>query len=600
MLTTRQKRLLTLLTSADDWTTSAALGTRLGVSDKLVKQEIASIRTQLGADADIVSRTHKGYRLDYLAPQVREQLGEGIAPHEGHHSINHQYALVYLCLLFQDGFVSTGWLAERLYSSRAAVAEQLEVVRYRVERLPNVGLAVSRRYGFKLQLSESERRHEASKWLQPNCLPALFAGEAEQAAFAQLMNRCMTRTQTILGPIAQAGRLSGEDVRRIGCYLAVSVARSRQGHALVRGDLATAIEKTESEQARLAQVARAPSPAAQTAAQALIDALQAEEGFAATPYDAPVLAALIQDSLAVKEPAVEATALATGLAACAAAWLGSAERACSEPATQQLACEFTSLLRRVRRGHQAFNYHASETVARYPFESCLATWFLRERVALPVPKAEMALLALALTDVTKALRPAPRMLLCTDEAPAFARHLRSELAHVLGVPASSIDACPVEQAKPELLASFGIVATTSQTLAARMPRTLSISAVPTEDELDQLKRRLDDRQKRMLDDRAQTLVHRDADPPATLDKMLEQTSVLASGTPAVVLTAYRRLCIVEAGAEESSIELCELPNDLTYQHKHYKQLVYARWGADDPDPYGFFEILSQVLEGSAS
>ena len=193
----------------------------------------------------------------------------------------------------------------------------------------------------------------------------------------------------------------------------------------------------------------------------------------------------------------------------------------------------------------------------------------------------------------------PRVLLCTDEVPAFARHLRSELTHTLDVPASSIDASPVEQAQPGHLASFDVVVTTSQALAARIPHALSISAVPPEEELAQLKRKLDGRRTRTLDDRAQALVRRSAEPPANLSEILEAASALQSGTPAVVLTAYRRLCIVETGATESSIELCDLPGELTYQHKHYRELVYAHWGANESDPSGFFETLSQILSGVA-
>ena len=74
VLTQRQRRLVVLLMTGSSWQTSESLAEQLGVSNKLVKREVAAIRRCAGSRCAIQSSTHRGYRLARLDEGLREEL----------------------------------------------------------------------------------------------------------------------------------------------------------------------------------------------------------------------------------------------------------------------------------------------------------------------------------------------------------------------------------------------------------------------------------------------------------------------------------------------------------------------------------------------
>lgn len=587
MLTQRQQKLLMILAANGGWQTSAQLAELLGVSSKLVKQEIAAIRVQLGEDGAIQSNTRRGYRLARLSDTVRASLLTTFDAHSGHHSITRRYALVYLCLLFNDEPLSMARLAERLFCSKAAVADQVEVLRYRTARLAHLRLEVSKRSGVSVLGPEVERRYEGSKWVRTNRLSALFRDVSAQGAFARLLERTGSAAEEVLGPLAAAGRLSGGDVLRVGRYLALTVERSQTGHMLDTAVTPVAGVPVSAVSAEAVDLSEVLAGHVDRAIGYRLDALEHE-----------ALARLLAELLVPDPLPREAVKLARDLTAYVAHAIDRADGILAPTTADALAGQLAGMLQRVRGGHALLNYHASETAAHYPLASYLTTRFLKERVGLQAPKAETMLIALSVANVLDDLRCANEAILLSDEPLAVTQHLSAVLRASFHRDIGSVRVLPTAAPVPHASWLF----TTDPSCATRHPGALLFPAMLGKADS---RRMSEAREKRKLQRRQELAGHlvsraRHDVPSRGLEERLALAAQGVSGDD-VLFTAYRTLCLMNEDAQRpSAIAIIQLRSGIVFQGKTFRTLIEVSWNPADLDPFDLSAILSDELSASAT
>ena len=569
MLTQRQVRLVMLLVGADGWVTASELSERLSVSSRLVKQEIASVREQLGASAEVESSARLGYRVARLDDAARSKLAEDFNVHAGHHSIKRRYAQVFLLLVLGSAPQSLAAMAERLYVSRATVATQLDVVRYRITRLPHLVLKVSAKKGASICASEEERRYEASKWIARDCLDAMFVDEAEQERFWNVrMSMLEVVERELEAPIGE-GRFSGDDAKRVATWCALSLARTER-------DLTVRYHAASDGEGR-------------RCAQRLARHIECMRLGRLTDAELEALARLLDECIVPVTPSPRASAFAAQLLSEAALAVGESPVFSDPVVRERVGCRMDGVIRRTSAGHGLLNYHASETVARYPLASYLVARFLDRMMHGHVSKAEATLLALVLAGTLERARPVDAAVLYTDENTAVVGRIRGLLA------ARWRGKLHVDEVRPaawSALAPEGMVElATDPSSVLSHPHAMVIPALPSEDDLLQLDRRLAHRacERRVkLYDR---LVRDDPTAAAAVARACDRPR-----PHTVLLTAYRTVCFVEqTDSEESRIGVCDLDDPIVYRGKRYRRAVFVRWGGDGISAREVFDVLSDIL-----
>lgn len=560
MLTQRQIRLLMLLAAADGWVTAQALSRRLSVSNKLVKQEVAALRAQLGELIEIESSPRQGYVLRRMDDEVRAGLARDFDAHAGHHSVRRRYAQVLLMLLCAEGPLTMAQIAGRLYIAKATVAEQIEMLRYRLGRLPNLELAVSQRYGIAITGAELERRYEASKWIGRDRLDALgLEGESaerfwrERERVARLLGACLAEPM-------EAGRISGEDVGRIASWCVVSALRNDVGH-----ELAGALpQQTDAD--------------AQTWAQRVGPQL----GLALNERDEAALAQLFYELVVPSDPSTVARAHAAQLLA--EVQLAVDGPLGGDPALkrQRIAARIEGVMRRTAAGHNALNWHASETVARYPLESYLAVGYADRMLERHIPKSEAMLIALGIAGTLERVRDGAHVVLYTDENAAVIGHIRAQLGAHWGE-RLRIERVFSPSATPALAPGTVELATDPSAIIWH-PRAMVLPALPSAEDIAEVDRALQRRRARTLKELSDRLV-----------LTLAATPELPQGS--TTLTCYRTVCAINEvhGAEASRIEVWPLKPEALYRAKRYRRAIRACWSREELGAFEFFEVLASLL-----
>lgn len=572
MLTQRQIRLLMLLESADDWVTSEALAARLSVSTRLVKQEVAALRRQLGPHA-VESSPRHGYRIDRLDDGARRQLARNFHVHAGHHSIRRRYAQVFLMLVFADEPLSYEAMARRLFVSKATVADQIGVVRYRITRLANLELRVGQA-GVCVRACEEERRYEASKWIERDRLDALFVDDAAAEAFWDARTHVLAVAERELDPLLSTGRLSGDDLKRVASWCALSAWRSGAGQRIVWNDALRNYRPLEE---------------ARVHAKSLVGAMAQQRVCSLDDAEAVALAWLLSDFIVPSEPSSRAFAYATQLLGELSLAMGE-DPVFREPRTREvIAVRIDGIIRRTDAGHGVLNYHASETIARYPLGSYLAASFLNRMMPGHVSKAEATLLALALASIVARSRAVEHAVLYTDENTAVIGYIRGLVSRRWHGRFHIDEVRPSGWGEPSIDATVELA--TDPTTVVLHPDAFVIPALPGEDDLAQLERGLERRCATRRAELRQKLVFSDASAEAFVRR-----ACAGECAQATTLTVYRTVCAVErADAGVSSISVCDATESIAYRGKRYRRAVHVRWAPDDVPACDLFETLSEVF-----
>lgn len=591
MLTQRQQRLLVLLLSDGGWLTSAQLADRLAVSGRLIKQEVSAIRQQLGQACVIQSSTHAGYRLMHLDESIRIQLPRQLDAFAGHHSIRHRYELMFLYLVTQDDPVSTGRLAERLYCSRSAVGDQIARLRYRVERIRDLTLVVSRQRGVSIEGPEWARRYEASKWMRSDCAEALLQDAADRSAFEASMRDVEAAAREVMAPLVRAGRTSGGDVTRIARYTAFSALRGAQGYAVEMP------ANTPDE-----------APFAQEVAAGLATATEKAFGYRFSDSERVALAQLVAD-LVCEETADESTHARVERLVEHIERIGCRVGSAGRELLVRRAAEVALVFRRFASGRSAVNYHASETVARHPLAYYLAATFAVVEGYANAYKAPVAVLALIVADALSADRTPNAAALYTNESVTVARHVAEQLGRLLDIK-EQIPVLPCWEAR-QPLGEKAWCFTTDPSFAADHPDALLVPALPTTIDLVRLDGMLATRADAARADARNRLVKRYGDLAA---KVVEDWAAHATAAPdgaaapddveagerfPALLLSYRTLCVVWCVRDEpSSITVGRLQPEAWVNSKAYRCAINARFNPKDMDAETFFAVLSDELSAS--
>lgn len=530
------------------------------MSNKLVKQEVAALRVQLGELIEIESSPRQGYMLRRMEDEVRAGLARDFDAHAGHHSVRRRYAQVLLMLLCAEEPLTMAQIAGRLYIAKATVAEQIEMLRYRLGRLPNLELAVSQRYGIAITGAELERRYEASKWIGRDRLDALgLEGESaerfwrERERVARLLGACLAEPM-------EAGRISGEDVGRIASWCVVSALRNDAGH-----ELAGALpQQTDAD--------------AQTWAQRVGPQL----GLALNERDEAALAQLFYELVVPSNPSTVARAHAAQLLA--EVQLAVDGPLGGDPALkrQRIAARIEGVMRRTAAGHNALNWHASETVARYPLESYLAVGYADRMLERHIPKSEAMLIALGIAGTLERVRDGAHVVLYTDENAAVIGHIRAQLGAHWGE-RLRIERVFSPSATPALAPGTVELATDPSAIIWH-PRAMVLPALPSAEDIAEVDRALQRRRARTLKELSDRLV-----------LTLAATPELPQGS--TTLTCYHTVCAINEvrSAEASRIEVWPLKPEALYRAKRYRRAIRACWSREELGAFEFFEVLASLL-----
>lgn len=568
MLTQRQIRLLMLLASSDSWMTSAELSERLSVSAKLVKQEIATIREQLGSAAGIESLPRRGFRLLYLDTALREQLARDFDAHEGHHSIKRRYAQVFLMLVLSSQGLSMAQIAERLFISKTTVAEQVQIMRYRMTRLPNLIFRVGDREGMRIEGDESERRYEASKWIELDRIDAMFDDRSTAERFEALYKLVLPIAAAHCDDLLAAGRIAGDDIKRIGGWCALSLVRS------------VSCEPAD---------ACLPEREAYSVAEAIAQDLSMQGLGVLGDTDCRHLALLLSELIVPAHPSEAAVIHAVRL-------LGEASRAVRCPALAtsadariELAARIDGVLRRCAAGHGLLNYHASETVARYPLASCLAASYLEHAMPGHVSKAEAALIALGLAGAIERATPQRAIVLYSDENTAVIAHFRTLIESAWKERACLAEVRPASWPMPAPQDAIELAIDPSS--AILHPDVVVLPALPSEDDLARADALLGRRERERLIRLRDALIVEDADASSDVRRACTHRDRRTA-----VLTVYRTVCVVvRTDSPDSAIAVSEIAEPLRYRGKAYRRALRVTWGAHERDPRALFKVVSLFL-----
>ena len=590
MLSQRQKKLLMLLLGADGWRTGPQLARELGVSGRLVKTEVSRIRDLFGNRIVIRSNTRLGYRLVYLADDARAEALSSYASHSDHHRLTERYVLLYLSLLLEDRPVSMSVLAERLYCSKATVAEQVKLLRYRTALLAHAALAISGTDGVRIAISEVERRYELSKWDIVRHAEALFPNEVDRAFLLSAYEKARNAVAAAVSKRWDASLLSGSALNRIARFVAVSALRAENGHEL-EGAFAplSGCEGFE-----------LPDNLRETAA-ACLSALELPvraggNGAVRHPGDMLSLAHLLLEHLDIPLPGDRVDRLAS-------AFLDRISQVAVRPVNAlppEVAARFSRKLGRVlcrlEYGHSELNYRASEISLHYPLAAFLAAEFLARHEPAHASKAETMYLALAAQDVMTELRPCVTAVLVSDEPTTVTDHVSETLRRCFSRQFGCVEVHPVEGWRRGDEGEY--LFTTDLVFSSEHPSFQIVPAIPGKADVALLVQAMDHRvQARRAEFMAHSVERSQEVAPEALRLLGGDAAPDGRGEERpFIITSYRSLVLLrETPSEPSRLRIACPSHAVLFRGKAYDRVIEVRWNRSDIDAYDLSAILSDEI-----
>lgn len=605
-LTHRQSRILMLLlavrhipeSSAEGWLTSNQLAERLGVSNKLVKQEIAAIRHITQGSCIVQSNTRWGYRLSSITDKLSQNIVQHFDVHEGHHSITHRYACLYVFLLFQDKPISMSCLARLFYCSKTVIAEELEVMRRRVRRLGTLQLVVDPHCGVELIGSEAERRYEATKWLNPTFAAEIPFDEAVRTDLIDMIEQAQEIVERALADLIQTARISGEDIGRIARYCALCAWRSRAGYRMdsVEWNVTYAFDD---------------QPECYSDAITLVEMMSSVFRYTFDSVEKCGLLSLMAICVISSIPSSCAELEISALADLAGAELGEKARQLILNREAHLSMHLDAMMARLGARHSTLNYQASLTMARYPLESYLALRFITAHGAFSTAKTEAARLALMLADTLEPLKAPARAVVFSSESIPVAEHVAHCIATSFSAFFARVDVVPLvegEQALPKAIQADAMpvcIFTTDAALTARIPTAIVMSSLPSAQEIYAVQAVV----YAWLDNQLQRLSavywherKEDAQAAQELQQFLhtcEESKTLV-GTwrhvaQTAVITVYHSVVLMQHIADNPCCaEVWKPEPDMILNGKHYDRVIEVTWDRAD-DLAVFLAAISRQL-----
>jgi len=154
-LTKRQIEILLLLKNQSDWITSEKLSHILGANKKSIQADINSLIHESNTNINLVVNQRNGYFLKGINQHYSKSLAKYISENEVYSNMNYRASLICTYLCFQTDFVSMQSLSETFYLSKSSVSESIKNIQRWIDRINNMELVISRRFGVRIVAPEN-------------------------------------------------------------------------------------------------------------------------------------------------------------------------------------------------------------------------------------------------------------------------------------------------------------------------------------------------------------------------------------------------------------------------------------------------------------
>lgn len=155
---TRRQKLLETLMAHDDWCTATELASRLGVSDRTIRNEITAINEERqDLEEAILTKRGLGYML---APAFREQLGRSVFSEDAAEQEDRYpaYVKLLLFLLDVDDFVNIDDISDQFYRSVTALRNDLKDIQAYLDRYKSKLRVVYHKNSVRIEGAEEDKR----------------------------------------------------------------------------------------------------------------------------------------------------------------------------------------------------------------------------------------------------------------------------------------------------------------------------------------------------------------------------------------------------------------------------------------------------------
>ena len=222
----RERKVLRILLMQDGWITTRRIGMRLAVSDRTIKSDIASIRSQISPEQiEIISERGKGIRAVSRDEAVRNRYLE-----VGGAAENLLPDIMFSILELSD--LTSEELCETYFLSRSALEIKLKEIRDFLIQEGNY-LVLEKRNKFLHISGEEHRKRQLIQSLIINGRNTL-----DLDVYSRYLNADMLRYahETLLSCLSEAGiMISDINIVRVAVAVSVAVSRIQVGFTLSEG-----------------------------------------------------------------------------------------------------------------------------------------------------------------------------------------------------------------------------------------------------------------------------------------------------------------------------------------------------------------------------
>lgn len=572
--TSRQKMILANLSSQGDWLSGTEIAASLGVCKRTLQNDVKAIN-RAAKEPLILANNRLGYKLAEGAaiPAFGERKERVM------HGKNSTPRSILILLLFTSRHLYIEEIADKLYLSRTTVNVNLAQARRIAARNREAALIVSARNGLWVEACEETKRLMCAKIMYEDLDYAAMLQMPQLAALPKIEKSI----QNILPPILVRNHIivTGQAFQDFVRFIAIGILRSQLG---MRMDAP--------------QEEKRPS----VVVQELAARIEAELGYTLDPAEKALIRARCHElNVISKQPSQDSESLRT-----IRAFEKNVQKMTGLPlrltsgVQKNMADHIKRMRRRILAGHYNYGQYTKEIFAGYPLETHLIKTCLQPAMGLDIPDAELGYVVLYAAAALRAFREKVDVLLVSDASVSILyttrRHIEQMNAETLGR-VETIPRYVFELDPAQYLQRCAVHLTTEPDLALGSPDFLSISAFPSEQQLEYIRRVIANQsqaQRRTRQALMQAAYPAAVEPDAAVTRA--QLAALAGRDISAKTVGGSLLCVTRIDhSGRNELRLLQLRETLRYEGKNINMILYASYGGQ----YGildFFDRAAQVLQ----
>lgn len=576
VFTDRQRGILAMLCSCGGWVAGRDLAEATGTSRRTLQSDIKSINLTAGRLL-IRSNNRLGYCLSGNMPEVAAP--RAVVP-QGRYSTSKALLLV---LLFESDYLHIEELADRLFVSRSTVNAHLAQARRIVARNREAQLVVSPRRGLWIEAQEDTKRLLCAKLMNEDLDYAAMLRMPQMEELSHLEKELQGLLPQIL--LNEKILISGQAFQYLTRFLAISITRSRLGMGMPE------IPEEPASSSFICELSRQ---------------VQQHVGYLFSAAERQLIRERVHELNLIAKRHVRDGEILHILAGFEKA----VQEQCGLPLhfrpelRRNLGDHIKRMQRRILSRHNNIGQYTQEMFTQYPLTVHLIKTCLEPLMGLEIPDAEVGYLVMYVACAMEELWKKVNVLLVSDASAAVLYTIQQKIRSRDKGQIGRIEVLPCyayEQDRQRYLARNQIHLTTEPDLSLEATDFLSLSAFPSDIQLEQVRRAIENQSERQR--REQQAYMARAYPVVTNPggcRFYEQQLLprLTNGQRnlSAVTVGNNLLCVVE----HESGGACELQYFTMEQAVHYKGkritgLLYAAYRGHE-DPLVFFAYVRSVLQ----